>query len=455
MSEVFDSEFIKVEYRKDENIVLVVLKGKVNRDDFRTPMMHAADMVMRYSCKSMTVDFRADPGISENDAIWSKKVLLANLKKSGLENLVLIDSEGLEIVKKTAVFCEGKFNTVIQNNMNKKSEDAEASEKSSEDSGSTEDRFASMTREQALEYMGLDADADIKVIDDRFWQMSKHYRGKDDPESVKMEDEISAVYEIASGRRDRRLKEEARRVSEPKYFGRYKSDWKNIIHYNWKNFVFGIVIAIAAIAVIIGVATNVRSDCTVVVFGHMRLDDTYMRKALIADGIKSPYIGIADLVVPNDQDVPAQDYGSETFNAMFYMDPDVMISDKESYCYYFSTFKDLSPLYDRIMDGLTDEAKAGVIPVYMTEQQAVDYNNRLMLENGVLDADLSDPSEFSDTPVLIGIEIVDEDICAKLGIESKWMSGKTSLVFGQCSNSTNDDQTVQVITVLINAAFAG
>lgn len=49
MSEVFDSEYIKVEYRKDENIVLVVLKGQVKRDDFRTPMMHAADMVMRLS----------------------------------------------------------------------------------------------------------------------------------------------------------------------------------------------------------------------------------------------------------------------------------------------------------------------------------------------------------------------------------------------------------------------
>lgn len=449
MSEVFDSEYIKVEYRKDENIVLVVLKGQVKRDDFRTPMMHAADMVMRYSCKSMTVDFMADPGISENDIIWSKKVLLANLKKSGLENLVLIDSEGLEIVKKAAAFCEGRFNTVIRDNTDKASENPSAQE-----TESAEDKFASMTREQALEYMGLDADADIKVIDDRFWQMSKHYRGKDDPESVKMEEEISAVYDIASGRRERRIKEEERKVSEPKYFGRYKSDWINIIHYNWKNFVFGIIIAIAAIAVIIGVATNVRSDCTIVVFGHMRLDDTYMREVLIADGIKSPYIGMADLVVPNDQDIPAQDYGNETFNAMFYMDPDVMISDKESYCYYFSTFKDLGPLYDRIMDGLTDEAKAGVIPVYMTEQQAADYNNRLMLENGVLDADLNDPSQFSDTPVLIGIEIVDEDVCARLGIEAKWKSGKTSLVFGQCSNSKNDDQAVQVITDLINAAFA-
>jgi hypothetical protein len=448
MSEVFDSEHIKVEYRKDENIVLVVLKGQVKRDDFRTPMMHAADMVMRYSCKSMTVDFRADPGISENDIIWSKKVLLANLKKSGLENLVLIDSEGLEIVKKAAAFCEGRFNTVIRDNTDKASENPSAQK-----TESAEDKFASMTREQALEYMGLDADADIKVIDDRFWQMSKHYRGKDDPESVRMEDEISAVYDIASGRRDRRLKEEQQRVSEPMYFGRYKSDWKNIIHYNWKNFLLGAVVVISAILVIIGLVNNTRSDCSVIVFGHMLLDDTYMRESLEAQGIKRPYIGMADIVVPNDQNIPPQEYGNETFNAMFYTNPDVLISDKESYGYYFSTFKDIGPLKDRIWDGLTEEAKTGVVPVYMTEQEAVEYTNRLYLEYGMGDEEIRDPSEFSDEPVLIGFQIPDEDTCLNLGIEAKWMTRKTSLVFGQCINSKNDDQAVLVITTLINAAF--
>ena len=115
---------------------------------------------------------------------------------------------------------------------------------------------------------------------------------------------------------------------------------------------------------------------------------------------------------------------------MFYTDPDVLISDKESYCYYFSTFKDLGPLYDRIMDGLTDEAKAGVIPVYMTEQQAADYNNRLYLEYGFGDdGDLKILRSFLMTPVLIGIEITDQDICYELGIEAKWKSGKTTLLF--------------------------
>ncbi len=311
----------------------------------------------------------------------------------------------------------------------------------------------SMTREEALKYMGLEPDADIKMIDDRFWQMSKLYRGKDDPESVRMEDEISAVYDIASGRRDRRLKEEQQRVSEPMYFGRYKSDWKNIIHYNWKNFLLGAVVVISAILVIIGLVNNTRSDCSVIVFGHMLLDDTYMRESLEAQGIKRPYIGMADIVVPNDQNIPPQEYGNETFNAMFYTNPDVLISDKESYGYYFSTFKDIGPLKDRIWDGLTEEAKAGVVPVYMTEQEAVEYTNRLYLEYGMGDEEIRDPSEFSDEPVLIGFQIPDEDTCLNLGIEAKWMTRKTSLVFGQCINSKNDDQAVLVITTLINAAF--
>ena len=113
MNEVFDSEKIYVEYKKDDDIVLVVLKGKVTRDAFRTPMMHAADMVMRHSCKVLVVQFDADPELNEKDINWSTKILFNNLKKSGLEKLVLITAEPREIVKKTATFAGGRFKTII------------------------------------------------------------------------------------------------------------------------------------------------------------------------------------------------------------------------------------------------------------------------------------------------------------------------------------------------------
>ena len=70
MDEVFDSVNVNAEYRKDDDIVLVVLKGKAVRDDFRTPLMHAADMVMRHSCKVLVIDFRTDIEPDEADIKW-------------------------------------------------------------------------------------------------------------------------------------------------------------------------------------------------------------------------------------------------------------------------------------------------------------------------------------------------------------------------------------------------
>ena len=311
-----------------------------------------------------------------------------------------------------------------------------------------------MTREQALEYMGLSKDADIKEIDDRFWQMSKKYRGKEDAESKAMEDEISAVYDIASGRRDVRAKEEQMRENEPKYFGRYKSDWQTIIHYNWKNWLLGAVVGISIIVILVGYFLNSQNDCSVLVFGHMYLDNTYMREALEDQGLKNPYVGLADVVVPNDEKIPLDEMGNESFNAQFYTDPDVLISDNRAYLYYFNVYKDLGPLYDKIMAGLSDEAKAGVKPIYMSEQEYVRYKNDMLLEYGLGDEDIKNPQEFSDTPVLIGFEITNQDVVTNFGVEAKWKSRQTTLMLGQCVNSTDDEMTVKIITAIINAAYA-
>ena len=452
MNEVFDSEHINVEYRKDDNIVLVVLKGKAVRDDFRTPLMHAADMVAKHSCKVLAADFRTDLEPDESDVKWCQKILAPNLKKNGLQTLAFIDNGNIERLKEGAALFEGKIDTKVCRDLDEviSLTGSAAPDITSGDIPKT----VSMTREEALEYMGLEADADIKEIDDRFWQMSKKYRGKDDPESVRMEDEISAVYDIASGRRDRRLAEEKQRASEPMYFGRYKSDWKNIIQYSWRKWLLFAFIAICSVAVIVGIFTSGKSDCSVIVFGHMYFDNTCMREALEAQGIKKPYVGSVDLVVPNDQDIAQEEYSAELFNAQFYTDPDVLISDSRAYLFYFSAFKDLSPLYDRIMEGLSDEAKAGVEPVYMSERDAVKYQNIMNTLNGILDQENIDPEEIPDTPVMIGIEIKDPEIVKKLGVDCWWKERETTLLLGQCTNSTNDDQTVLVITTIINRAFA-
>lgn len=451
MNEVFDSQQMTVEYKKDDNIVLVVLKGKVLRDDFRTPMMHAADMVLRHSCKILAIDVGAEVKLDAIDINWCKKVLMTNLKKSGLEMLILIDGNKQESIRKCRDYCTDKIKTVICKDYDEARAQTEAAITASEEA----DRYAAMTREEALEYMGLSSDADIKEIDDRFWQMSKRLRGKDDPESKSKEDEISAIYDIASGRRDRRREEQALEDAEPKKFGRSQTQWRNIFHYYWKTVLLGLIVTVSAVLVIIGIATNSKTDCSVIFFGNMNFDNTVVREALLEQEIRKPYVGYADLVVPNDEDYPDTDYGAQTFDAMLYTEPDVLISDNKSYFYYFDNFRDLTPLYDRIMAGLSEEAKDVVQPVYMTEQDSVRYKNISLLGIGFETDELGDPLQFSDEPVMIGIEITDPELAVKLGVECKWKSRKTTLILGQCSNSKNDDQTVQVITTIINRAVAG
>ena len=165
MNEVFDSKLISVECKEDDDIVLSVLKGKVIRDDFRTPMMHAADMAMRHNCKVLAIQFDEDPKLEEREFVWIRKVYLANLKKCGIESVYLIDSKELSVVKDLRSLFGSKFKAIVCQNYE------EAKGRSTVKTDSSTSKFASMTREEGLKYMGLDESADIKEIDDRFWTM--------------------------------------------------------------------------------------------------------------------------------------------------------------------------------------------------------------------------------------------------------------------------------------------
>ena len=329
---------------------------------------------------------------------------------------------------------------------NNTSEDIVASEPAGSD-------LTKMTREQALEYMGLGPDADIKEIDDRFWQMSKQFRGKTDPESLAKEDEISAVYDIASGRRDERVKEEIEFEAETKYFGKTKGQWKNFFEYTWYIWFLGVIIVVLATVGIIGMVNNQKHSCSIVVFGHMYFDNSYMTEALIENGIELPYIGNADIIVPNDEGLSYSETGNSTLDALLYTEPVVLIADKESYPYYYSIYKDLSPIADQIMNGLTDEAKEYVVPVYMSRREAIECQNKLFLSYGYDKTDLEDPNNYPDDKILIGFELKDPALAARLGVDCIWKSRETTLVFCQWANSKDDERAVKIITTIINSAF--
>jgi hypothetical protein len=184
----------------------------------------------------------------------------------------------------------------------------------------------------------------------------------------------------------------------------------------------------------------------------MYFDETYVRETLKANGI-DPYIGTADIVVPNDEGFTYDEVENTRFNALFYTEPQVMISDKESYPYYLTVFKDLAPINDDIMAGLSDKAKENIVPVYMSPREAAEYQNKMSLDDGYGVSELLDPNEYSDELILIGYEITDPTVAEKFGVDCMWHSRQTTLVIGECANTREDTKAIEVITILINSAF--
>ena len=88
--------------------------------------------------------------------------------------------------------------------------------------GITGEQIASMTKEEALEFLGLPADADKEALENRFWQLSKKYRSLKGDESEQKLADLSAAYDIASGNRDLRVQAEETRAHEKKFMGKTK-----------------------------------------------------------------------------------------------------------------------------------------------------------------------------------------------------------------------------------------
>ena len=83
--------------------------------------------------------------------------------------------------------------------------------------------------------------------------------------------------------------------------------------------------------------------------------------------------------------------------------------------------------------GLSDKAKAGVRPVYMSQREYVRNMNDYYAITGLDNDEMKNPADYPDDQVLIGIEITDRDLITKYGVEAKWKSRQTT--FHDCTNS--------------------
>ena len=306
-----------------------------------------------------------------------------------------------------------------------------------------------MTKEEALTYMGLPQDANDFAVDERFWQLSKK-----DPDSEEKLNELSAVYNIACGRRDEAVAKEEKRAGEKKFLGKTKDEWKTYISYTWFKALIIVVVVAVAISVIYNAVFKNRYDSAAVAFGHFSIDSVQIEEKLLSEEIKNPYIANVDIVVPNEMGQTENIYSDQSLAAVMSMDPNVLITDSMTYKYYFSNFADMASIYSDLKLVLPANVYSKIVPVYLSERDAFLFTRDYLKQQDLLDGS-TNVNEYDTTPVMIGLMITDKTAITSLGIENGWPDQDPEIIFGVYSNTADYSKAEKMILELFqNMSFS-
>lgn len=447
MEEIFESEAF--ELREDEELKCPVLvwRAKGNRDDYRTPMMHAADMAALIRSDLLIVDRRVDPDVDDAEKKWVVKTLIPYLKKKGVKKIIcIVDADKTEETN-----TEYPFREIAENFKIEKKPSLQAVKEDFRKEGhiAVSEEVLAMTKQEAIEYLGLPADANDFAIDDKFWQLSKRYRGDTSEEGKKKLADLSAAYDIATGQRDKREQALKIRESRKKFLGKTADEWKNYFYYTWYKYLIAIVLIILGCNLLYTIIFTPRIDASVVSIGHFVIEGQYYEDKLKDMGFRNPFINYVDMVVPNDQDQSAEAYSNQEAATIFLTYPNVIVTDPMTCKYYFGQYADCTELYNELRGKLSAETFASLTPIYCSE---VEYQEIMQAYHeyyeAVTDEEI-DLEEYSDEEIMIGIEIDNEDYITQLGYINLWPQSETALVFSINSESMNLDDSKRIITELL------
>ncbi|MBR4495329.1 MAG: J domain-containing protein [Clostridiales bacterium] len=431
MEELFDSEAFKLRYDEQTNSCVLTHKTYGDRDNFRTPLMHAVEIIKKHDCGNLIIEDACEERmeLSEDDLKWIKKIIIPKLKESSCAHIFFVVGE-----EEAGTACDDmpyslfadKFKTdkvvseqfalmMIQNNC----EVSAASE------------VSSMSREHALIYMGLPMDANDFMIDEKFWKLSKQYRGDNSPEGKQKIADLSAAYDIATGRRDERVQKAQQREMERKYFGKTGDEWRTYFSYTWYKYLIGVILLFLLGNIIYTMITKPGYDSGILSIGHFSNESEYIEDFMTTRlGFTNPLVGFVDIVVPNDQGQSQQAYADQSASTLMLSCPNVLVFDEATMPYYYSNLDDVSSLYNFLRENLSEEQFAKLRPIYMSERDAqqllYEYEVSYGAEGNILDYDLS---VYDETSVMVGIEVLDQDAISVLGYENLWPDYEPSLVF--------------------------
>lgn len=432
MEEIFDSKYFTVEFDKESESAVLTWKEYDEVDNFRTPLMKAADIVRRHKGEVLIIDRTFTPNVSDKDQLWVKKIFVKALKQSGCQTVIVVSAEDYDLNKYPFDIVSKKFELKIV--------------KSRKEAINLVAPEASMTVEQALEYMGLPKDANSYAIDEKFWQMSKNIRSKGGDDYEAKLDELSEIYDIASGRKGSRDKALAARNRKKKYFGKTSDEWRTHMSYSWLKYLAIILVVVVLGNLVYHMFIKPKIDCGIVSIGHFSSEDEYYEDLLLKKmGFKNAYVNSCDVVVPNDEGASAAAYSEQSADAMLTSEPNLMITDTKTTIYYFTCCKDMTDTYNMLKDVLPEASFNKLKPVYASEREYYYLIQKQEIEAGLYEqSDAESLAAYSSDPIMIGIEVDDPDYMSAMGYTSFWKDDSVRLVFSIYfeSRSVQDSQNI-------------
>lgn len=433
MEEVFNSEAFKLRYDEQTNSCVFTLKTYGERDEFRTPMMHAVEMIKKHDCKNLIIEDACEEPVklNDDDLKWIRKIILPKLKETSCDYVVFVEEENQTQADST----DAPYNLFAENFKTDKA----VSEKfalmmiQNNYEVSVSPEVSNMTREQALTYMGLPINASDFAIDEKFWILSKQVRGDNSHEGKQRIADLSTAYDIATGRRDERVQKEEERERERKFLGKTADEWRTYFSYTWYKYLIGLILLVLAGNLAYSMITNPGYDSGILAMGHFENGTDYVERFMTTRlGFKNPMVSTVDIVVPNEQGQAQQAYADQTASTLLLSCPNVLIFDEVTLPYYYSNLSDISSLYSYLRENLSVEQFSKIVPVYMSERDAQEIMVEYELVYGVegqMAVDDIDMSSFDTNPVMIGLRIEDESAIATLGYSNLWPEYDTALIF--------------------------
>ncbi|MBO4449673.1 MAG: hypothetical protein J5777_03735 [Clostridiales bacterium] len=312
------------------------------------------------------------------------------------------------------------------------------------------ENIVSMTREEALKYLGLPEDADQAAIENRFWQLSKKYRSMRGDDAEQKMNDLSAAYDIATGTRDQREKAAQERANEKQFLGKTKSEWKNYVSYTWKYYVAGVVVVVVSALLIYNFFFKPREDAGIISIGNFELNQDYYDGITKSLGYKNPSITTYCYVAVNEEGQEADLFTNQAAVAALYSGTHVLVTDSAAAPYFFEYLTDCSSLYETLKQTLPKEKFDKITPVYMSEREYKKLITEFRRSKGYdLSETEEDYSKYSDAKIMTGLKIEDEAMFKKLGYTNYWQKRPASAVFGINVMSRDQDESKSIITAVL------